>query len=627
QNFAVESFAGILSEARKYRLCLTMAHQYIAQLTEPVRDAVFGNVGTMLTFRVGSPDAIFMEQEFTPRFLPEDIINLPKYNVYLKLLIDGVTSQPFSAITLPEISQVTNSAEKVIKVSRERYAAPRKDIEDMVMEWSGLGDVSDDDLRKEADRKRKASSGGGGGGKPKFEYNCTRCDSNVTLPVELDRSRPIYCDDCIKIVREERKSGKKSKPVIKKKVVPKPSEGELVEEKLPEEPSISLGSLMKEPKKEAAKVEPEPVEKPEVDTIAESVVPEVAPPTQKKEVKKVVVEQKTQAPEPSVNLLEHIEEPPAAEVKEEVPPTPKPIEQPAPVVPTQVEKPVPDTVPQKAAARSVAAKRKEEPRKKRGHDYHCSECSAEFTAPVKLDPSRPLYCGDCLDKKRAKQREEKASGKSESKTEREPKKSGHRYDCSECSKNFEAPVKLDPSRPLYCNDCLEKKRAAKRAERDTQKEVGSDGEAPKKKRKRKRKSKTPESQERGTIRLVTSDNKPTPEVESTDFSLDEAPAPKPQITEEAPAPRVEVKQEPAEPKTSAPEPKTEPAPKVEVVPEPVVPKPQAPKPETVKEVPVPKVELKPAPTQEPKPVPKPVPPKPESANSGTLRSGQSVSFD
>jgi hypothetical protein len=95
QNFAVESFAGILSEARKYRLCLTMAHQYIAQLSEEVRDAVFGNVGTIITFRVGAPDATFMEAEFMPRFTPEDIINLPKYNVYLKLLIDGVTSQPF----------------------------------------------------------------------------------------------------------------------------------------------------------------------------------------------------------------------------------------------------------------------------------------------------------------------------------------------------------------------------------------------------------------------------------------------------------------------------------------------------------------------------------------------------
>ena len=96
QNFAVESFASILSEARKYRLNLIMAHQYIAQLSEEVRDAVFGNVGTMITFRVGSPDATFMESEFMPRFTPEDLINLPKFAVYLKLMIDGVASRSCS---------------------------------------------------------------------------------------------------------------------------------------------------------------------------------------------------------------------------------------------------------------------------------------------------------------------------------------------------------------------------------------------------------------------------------------------------------------------------------------------------------------------------------------------------
>src|SRR6188472_367492 len=73
QNFATESFANILSEARKYRLNLIVAHQYIEQLDETVRAAVFGNVGTMVVFRVGAADAMFMEQEFAPRFLPEDL--------------------------------------------------------------------------------------------------------------------------------------------------------------------------------------------------------------------------------------------------------------------------------------------------------------------------------------------------------------------------------------------------------------------------------------------------------------------------------------------------------------------------------------------------------------------------
>src|SRR3989338_6875654 len=92
QNFATDSFANILSEARKYRLCLVLAHQYITQMEEKVRDAVFGNVGTMTTFRVGAADAEFLEREFTPEFSANDLVNLSKYNIYLKLIIDWVSS-------------------------------------------------------------------------------------------------------------------------------------------------------------------------------------------------------------------------------------------------------------------------------------------------------------------------------------------------------------------------------------------------------------------------------------------------------------------------------------------------------------------------------------------------------
>ena len=90
QNFATESFANILSEARKYKLCLTLAHQYINQLifdsNTTVRDAVFGNVGTIVAFRVGAEDAEHLEKEFDPVFLMNDIVNLSKYHFYLKLI-------------------------------------------------------------------------------------------------------------------------------------------------------------------------------------------------------------------------------------------------------------------------------------------------------------------------------------------------------------------------------------------------------------------------------------------------------------------------------------------------------------------------------------------------------------
>jgi len=235
QNFAVESFASILSEARKYRLNLVMAHQYIAQLTEEVRDAVFGNVGTLITFRVGGPDAAFMEEEFMPRFLPNDMINLPKFHIYLKLMIDGITSQPFSALTLPPIATNTGSMERVIEQSRERYAGNRAKIEEKVSEWSGFG--KDVDLKVEYD---KVKQGKKDAKKARFshEYTCTRCAKVFPLPVELDRSRPIYCEECHPIIMEERKSGKKTgsdqrkaREVTKKVVekVPKIDEGEVVQ--------------------------------------------------------------------------------------------------------------------------------------------------------------------------------------------------------------------------------------------------------------------------------------------------------------------------------------------------------------------------------------------------------------
>src|SRR3989339_626939 len=142
QNFATESFANILSEARKYRLDLIMAHQYMGQLevggNMVVRDAIFGNVGTLIVFRVGAADAEFLVREFSPKFTEEDLVNLPKYNIYLKLMIDGVSSDPFSATTLPPISQKTNSTDTVVKCTRERYTKTRDVVEDKIIRWSGV---------------------------------------------------------------------------------------------------------------------------------------------------------------------------------------------------------------------------------------------------------------------------------------------------------------------------------------------------------------------------------------------------------------------------------------------------------------------------------------------------------
>lgn len=136
QSFANESFADILSEARKYKLNLTIAHQYIEQMEEEVRAAVFGNVGTMIIFRVGAYDAEILEKEFAPQFTAEDIVNLGFAQIYLKLMIDGISSQPFSATTLPPIAQPeVSSAQEAIETSRKQFSGIRSEVEKIIAEW------------------------------------------------------------------------------------------------------------------------------------------------------------------------------------------------------------------------------------------------------------------------------------------------------------------------------------------------------------------------------------------------------------------------------------------------------------------------------------------------------------
>lgn len=267
QNFATESFSNILSEARKYRLDLTVAHQYMDQLDEHVRAAVIGNVGSIITFRVGSTDAEILCKEFSPIFVEEDLINLPKYNVYLKLMIDGVASRPFSAITLPPIGSPTDSADKVIKVSRERYATPRDQIEDKIMRWSGMevgtgneAELDEDEIafnkatplvnvprppakkeEKKWDRKDDR--------KPKQNFDKKAIDFSSLRPAPVFVPPPT-----VKIPHKENQPI--AKPVVK--IEPK-----IIEQK---SATLSLSALqsrteIKPPEKLVAKLPPEPIEK------------------------------------------------------------------------------------------------------------------------------------------------------------------------------------------------------------------------------------------------------------------------------------------------------------------------------------------------------------------------------
>jgi hypothetical protein len=156
QNFATPSFANILSEARKYGLSLILAHQYIAQLDETVRDAIFGNVGTMVAFRIGGADAEVFEKEFTPEITTQDFVNAEFAQIYVRLMINGLTSRPFSAITLPPMPQPEHSFKReVIEASRKRYGTPQSEVTERIRKW-WEPIVSEEEKEKEhTDRREK----------------------------------------------------------------------------------------------------------------------------------------------------------------------------------------------------------------------------------------------------------------------------------------------------------------------------------------------------------------------------------------------------------------------------------------------------------------------------------------
>lgn len=144
QNFTTDSVCQILSEARKYGLGLVMAHQYIGQLTKKgdtaIKDAVFGNVGTMMAFKVGSEDAEFLKKEFSPVFTEYDLINIEKYTAYVKLLIDNTTSRPFSMSTPWPLAgeEREDMPGKLKHLSRMKYGQSREKVEAEILERSRL---------------------------------------------------------------------------------------------------------------------------------------------------------------------------------------------------------------------------------------------------------------------------------------------------------------------------------------------------------------------------------------------------------------------------------------------------------------------------------------------------------
>jgi len=242
QNFATESFANILSEARKYRLALTVAHQYIEQITdEKVRGAIFGNVGTMVVYRVGAADAEFLEKEFTPRLTQEDLVNLPKFHFYIKLMIDGLVSDPFSAHGLPPLfaEEKTGNEEKIIAASRERFSTKREIVEDKIARWSQAFTEMHEESSAGAKKKTIKSDA-----KKIYEAQCSNCGTRVMLNFQPDGVRPVYCDDCFTKVKEQRNAGKSPLPTMptrQRPALPRPAPAPA----MPAGPSVSLKELTK----------------------------------------------------------------------------------------------------------------------------------------------------------------------------------------------------------------------------------------------------------------------------------------------------------------------------------------------------------------------------------------------
>jgi CxxC-x17-CxxC domain-containing protein len=249
QNFATESFTNILSEARKYRLALILGHQYIKQMEEPVRDSVFGNVGTIVSFRVGAEDADYLEKEFTPDFLAEDLVNLPKYNINLKLMIDGIAGSAFSAETLPPFSNLEESnTDKIIKASRERYATSREVIEGKIAKWTGDFKTEEKSIQKKE--------------QVLYDAKCSLCGKETKVIFPPDGSRPVYCRNCLKKKKEEKENLKPNNSFgdigsvyFSKKSV----EQEVKKEK--KRKTVNLDELKNVLKESLKKIKPEEVEK------------------------------------------------------------------------------------------------------------------------------------------------------------------------------------------------------------------------------------------------------------------------------------------------------------------------------------------------------------------------------
>jgi len=191
----------------------------------------------MVCFRVGAEDAEFLEKELLPEFALQDLVNLTKYNVYLRLMIDGLAGRPFSAETLPPAQKPEKSnREKIIKASRERYGTPREIVEEKIGRWVGM-------LKSPEKPLQPATS-------VLYDAQCALCGKWTKVIFPPDGSRPVYCRSCLKKIEREKTEAK-----------------EVKKEEAPANPAISLETVGKaepvsfSPSKRAAEVKEKPKRK------------------------------------------------------------------------------------------------------------------------------------------------------------------------------------------------------------------------------------------------------------------------------------------------------------------------------------------------------------------------------
>ncbi|MBN2095986.1 type IV secretory system conjugative DNA transfer family protein [Candidatus Peregrinibacteria bacterium] len=153
QNFATDTFAEILSEARKYHLSLTIAHQYMGQLINIVQKTVFGNVGSIVSFRVGADDAGILANEYTPIFNERDIINLGMREFYTKMSVNGEVREAFSGRTIDVPTTDKDFSDQIIKQSRKKYCRSKKEVEKLLSKWDEAGEFNEDNVAPEMEKE------------------------------------------------------------------------------------------------------------------------------------------------------------------------------------------------------------------------------------------------------------------------------------------------------------------------------------------------------------------------------------------------------------------------------------------------------------------------------------------